>query len=100
MQVVNTGAHAGKEVVQIYCEAPQGMLGKASRSLCGFAKTNTLLPGEMQKMTVMIPAVYLVSYDDAGITGHKSCSVLEAGEYVFYAGENVRDAGKIGAPHP
>ncbi len=97
MQVVNTGAHAGKEVVQIYCEAPQGMLGKASRSLCGFAKTNTLLPGEMQKMTVMIPAVYLVSYDDAGITGHKSCSVLEAGEYVFYAGENVRDAGKIGS---
>lgn len=94
--VTNTGAHAGKEAVQIYVQAPQGLLGKAVRSLCGFAKTKTLAPGEKQELTVRIPVEYLVSYDEGGITGHRSCNVLEAGEYVFYVGENVRDTEEIG----
>ncbi|MDE5932618.1 MAG: glycoside hydrolase family 3 C-terminal domain-containing protein, partial [Lachnospiraceae bacterium] len=38
VKVTNTGTCAGKEVVQIYCQAPQGALGKPARSLCGFAK--------------------------------------------------------------
>ncbi len=90
--VKNTGACAGKEVVQVYCEAPQGALGKAARVLCGFGKTKELTPGESQELTIHVPAYYLASYDDSGVTGHKSCYVLEAGEYVFYVGENVRDA--------
>ena len=97
MQITNTGAYQGKEVIQVYCKAPQGMLGKAVRSLCGFTKTKALTPGEKQTLTVTIPMNYLVSYDDSGITGHKSCNVLEAGEYVFYVGENVRDAKEIGS---
>ncbi|MCM1040525.1 MAG: glycoside hydrolase family 3 C-terminal domain-containing protein [Ruminococcus sp.] len=96
VQITNTGAYAGKEVVQVFCQAPQGLLGKAKRSLCGFAKTDTLSPGEKQSLTIEIPVQYLVSYDDGGVTGHKSCNVLEAGEYVFYAGENVRDAREAG----
>ena len=37
--VTNTGAYAGKEVVQVYAKAPQGKLGKASRVLVAFDKT-------------------------------------------------------------
>lgn len=95
-QVRNIGACAGKEVVQVYCRAPQGVLGKAARVLCGFAKTRELAPGGTQELTVRVPLYYLASYDDSGITGHKSCYVLEPGEYAFYVGKNVRDAEKAG----
>lgn len=94
VQVKNTGTFAGKEVIQVYCQAPQGALGKAERVLCGFAKTEKLAPGECRELTMEIPAYILASYDDSGVTGHKSCYVLEAGEYAFYVGENVRDAKK------
>lgn len=91
-KVSNMGSCAGKEVVQVYCRAPQGVLGKAARVLCGFTKTKTLSPGESQELNIEVPIACIASYDDSGITGHKSCFVLEPGEYVFYVGENVRDA--------
>ena len=96
-RVKNTGEVSGKEVVQIYCEAPQGVLGKAARILCGFAKSESLAPGQWQEITVGVSWRDLASYDDAGLTGHKSCFVLEAGEYRFYAGENVKDAEFAGS---
>ena len=43
--VENTGKTDGKEVVQVYVKAPQGVLGKPSRALVGFAKTGVLAPG-------------------------------------------------------
>ncbi|MCH5341824.1 MAG: glycoside hydrolase family 3 protein [Acetatifactor sp.] len=101
VRVKNTGECSGKEVVQVYCRAPQGLLGKPARSLCGFAKSDCLAPGEMQELTVNVPWNLLASYDDSGITGHKSCYVLEAGDYEIYVGENVRDAcpaGKLTIP--
>lgn len=96
IRVKNIGECSGKEVVQVYCQAPQGLLGKPVRCLCGFAKSASLAPGEMQELTVNAPWTVLASYDDSGITGHKSCYVLEAGDYIFYVGENVRDAEPIG----
>ena len=39
--VENTGKTAGKEVVQVYVKAPQGVLGKPARALVGFAKTGS-----------------------------------------------------------
>ncbi len=96
VQVKNTGACRGREVVQVYCQAPQGALGKAARSLCGYAKTKELEPGEEQELTVEIPVIRLASYDDSGVTGCKGCNVLEAGEYIIFAGANVRDAKEAG----
>lgn len=96
IRVKNTGNHSGKEVVQVYYQAPQGMLGKATRCLCGFAKSDCLKPGETQELTVSVDWLSLASYDDSGITGHKSCFVLEAGDYIFHVGENVRDAVPVG----
>ncbi len=96
-KVSNMGSCAGKEVVQVYCQAPQGALGKPARVLCGFAKTKTLSPGESQELSIVFSMSCIASYDDSGVTGHKSCFVLEPGEYVFYVGGNVRDARPAGS---
>lgn len=88
--VKNTGHCAGKEVVQVYCEAPQGKLGKAKRVLIGYHKTQTLQPDASE--TVQIPVQLPASYDDSGATGHPFCWVLESGEYRLYVGTDVRSA--------
>lgn len=93
--VTNTGDAAGKEVVQVYCEAPQGLLGKPARVLCGYEKTKELAPKETQVLTVAVKTEDVASFDDFGKTGHKSCFVLEAGEYIFYVGMDVRSAKKV-----
>ncbi|MCR5418017.1 MAG: glycoside hydrolase family 3 C-terminal domain-containing protein [Lachnospiraceae bacterium] len=95
--VKNTGKAAGKEVVQFYVSKPQGALGKPAISLVGFAKTDTLQPGESCSLSVEIPACTFASYDESGAAGFESCYVLEGGEYVFYAGQNVRSLTKAGS---
>lgn len=97
VRVTNTGAVPGKEVVQVYVEAPQGKLGKAARSLCAFAKTELLQPGESELLHLPVRAYDFASYDDAGVTGEKSAYVLEPGTYIFYAGTDVRSAQKAGS---
>lgn len=90
--VKNIGSYKGKEVIEVYCEAPQGRLGKAARVLCGFEKTRELVPQEEQVIEIAVDIAKLASYDDSGVTGNKSCYVLEAGEYKFYVGSDVRSA--------
>lgn len=89
--VKNTGEYSGKEVVQLYCEAPQGKLGKPLRVLCGFEKTKTLLPGEEQILEIKSDFSDIASYDDSGVTGNRFCFVLEEGDYNFYIGNDVRN---------
>lgn len=93
VDVCNTGKRAGKEVVQIYCEPPQGKLGKSKRVLVGFAKTETLMPGESRKVSIPFSKYEMASYDDLGQVALSSY-VLEQGEYFFYVGNSVRDAKK------
>lgn len=94
--VTNLGNVPGKEVVQVYIEAPQGKLGKSARSLVGFAKTNVINPLESEKVEIRIPKYYMASYDDGGKTGYKSCYVLEEGSYKVYIGSDVRSANISG----
>lgn len=96
VKVQNTGACAGREVVQLYVSAPQGNLGKPLRSLAAFAKTKCLAPGEAQEMTLQVEKKVFASYDDSGASGHKSCYVLEAGTYRFFVGGDVRSAQPAG----
>lgn len=93
--VKNTGDLAGKEVVQVYIEAPQVALDKPARVLAGFAKTKELAPGEEQTVTITIPKSAYASYDDTGATGHKDCFLLEAGMYGIYVGADVRSAERV-----
>ncbi|HBI52145.1 MAG TPA: beta-glucosidase, partial [Ruminococcaceae bacterium] len=93
--VTNIGdKYSGKQVVQLYYEAPQGNLGKPARVLKMFSKTDYLAPGASQSIKFSIHTDSLCSYDDSGKSGYKNCFVLEAGEYNFYVGSDVRTAAK------
>lgn len=95
--VKNIGTtYAGKEVVQIYAEAPQGMLGQPAKALAAFGKTKELQPGESQHLTISFPVHAMASYDDTGVTGHPSAYVLESGTYRLFAGSSVRNLVEIG----
>lgn len=93
VSVTNTGDLDGKEVVQIYAGAPQGLLGKPVKSLVAFQKTRLLKSGETQLLTLEFTVESMASYDDLGKI-QKSAYILESGEYVFYIGTSVRDATK------
>ncbi|MDY2937348.1 MAG: glycoside hydrolase family 3 C-terminal domain-containing protein [Fusicatenibacter sp.] len=94
VKVTNIGNRPGKEVVQLYCGAPAGLLGKPAKELKAYQKTRLLLPGETQTLKLLFPITSLASFDDLGKVC-LSAYILEAGDYVFYVGNNVRDAKKI-----
>jgi len=93
LKVTNTGTYAGKEVVQVYISAPQGLLQKPTKELKAFAKTKLLQPGEVQELELTFTKASMASYDDLGKVA-KSAYVLEAGEYAIYIGTNARDVVK------
>ncbi len=94
LTVTNIGRMAGKEVFQAYVSAPQGLLGKAARSLVAFRKTRLLAPGEQQLIVLEFDTASMASYDDLGKIA-KSAYVLEKGEYRFYVGTSVRDTVEL-----
>ncbi len=97
VRVTNTGVYPGKEVAQLYVKAPQGKLGKPLKGLCSFQKTGNLMPGDSETLSLLCSKYSLSSYDDSGVTGHKSSYVLEAGSYDFYLGDDVRSSRYAGS---
>lgn len=92
IKVTNVGdKFSGKEVVQVYYEAPQGKLGQPAKQLCAYQKTEKLAPGQNQYFTIEFPIDSMASYDDSGVTGYKSCYLLEAGEYNIFVGNSVKN---------
>lgn len=87
--------YAGKEVVQVYYQAPQGVLGRPVKELGGFAKTKLLQPGEAEELTIDFPLSSMAAYDDGGYTGNKSCYVLEEGEYRIFSGSSIYDVTPV-----
>ena len=96
VKVTNAGAVSGKQVVQLYYSAPQGVLGKPALELASFAKTRLLKPNESENISITFNKYLMASYDDAGKTGHKSAYVLEPGDYEFFLGTDVRGVMPIG----
>ena len=84
--VKNTGAVSGKEVAQVYVQAPAGKLEKPAQELKAFAKTRELQPGESQTLTMTIPVRDLASFDESA-----SQWLTEAGTYTFHIGASSRD---------
>ena len=99
LEVTNTGNASGREVVQLYVGGPEGCLGRPARELKGYEKTEVLAPGEKAVISFDIPKEAFAVYDDSGCTGHKSCYVLEAGDYGIYTGFDVRSAVLVGSFH-
>ena len=94
VEITNTGSRDGKEVVQVYFEAPQGRLGKPKRQLIAFAKTRSLRPGESQRLYLSFEIRDMASYDDTGKV-QKAAYVLEKGDYFFHVGASVRDTVRL-----
>lgn len=96
VKVTNTGAVAGKDVVELYFASPyteydkQYGVEKAAKDLCAYAKTDLLQPGESQTVTLTLNADDLASYDAYG----HGCYLAEAGSYYLYVStdaHNVKD---------
>ena len=84
VDVTNVGDVAGKDVVEIYVEAPyyKGGIEKSKVVLCGFDKTQVLEPGSSESMIVTIDEEDIASYDDQVNESY----VLDKGDYTFYLG--------------
>lgn len=96
VMVRNTGStYAGKEVVQLYYEMPQGLLGKPKRELGAFCKTGIINPGDVEIVDLKVRFSDMASYDTSGITGNRGAFVLEAGKVRFYIGNSVQDVKEI-----
>lgn len=91
-RIENVGKYAGKYSFLVYVSSPAGRLKKPLRTFAGFEKTRLLIPGESQTLTLEIPAKDFAVYDDKA-----RAFVLEAGEYIIFAGGAVDEAEKIGS---
>lgn len=96
VNVKNIGRYSGKEVIQLYVSAPQGRLSKAAMSLAAFDKTDTLAPGQSCVISFDFGIYDIASFDDTCDRDGKFAYVAEKGEYVFYAGNSVRNVVQIG----
>ena len=91
-RIENVGTRAGKSAFLVYVASPAGRLKKPVRTFAGFEKTRLLSPGEIETLTIEIPAKDFAVYDDKA-----RAFVLEAGEYIIFAGGAVDEAEKIGS---
>ncbi len=79
-------AASGKEVVQLYVNAPAGKLDKPARELKAFDKTGVLAPGEEETVTLAFPVSDLASFDE-----EQMAYVIEEGTYVLSVGRSSAD---------
>lgn len=84
--VTNTGAVAGKEVVQIYVSAPKTSIAKPTQELRAFDKTKVLKPGESQEVKFELKNSDIEVFDTA-----KSAWVVEPGTYEVKVNASSRD---------
>ena len=92
--VTNTGAVAGKEVVEVYFQSPYTQydkdndIEKAAIELCGYAKTDVLEAGASETVTINVPKEELVAYDAYGYGTY----ILDAGDYYLALGTDAHNA--------
>ena len=87
VKVTNTGKVAGKQVVQVYAEAPytSGGIEKPYKVLAGFGKTSLLEKGKSETIEIEIDPYYFASFDnhDKNNDGFKGFT-LDSGNYKFH----------------
>ena len=93
--VTNVGDTAGKHIVQLYVQVPyiDGGVEKSAIQLIGFGKTDTLEPGEQEKIEVSCDYEYFASWDrEFEHNGVQGAYILDSGDYYFTTGNGVNDA--------
>jgi len=85
LQVRNSGAHAGKEVVQLYVRDVKACLDRPFKELKGFQKVE-LQPGESQTVTFTLTERAFAFYD-VEMPGWR----VEPGEFEILIGSSSRD---------
>ncbi len=94
--IKNTGKVSGKRAVQLYVEQEDSEIPVPSKVLKDFAKTKELAPDEEQALSFSVSFYNLSSYDDSGVTSHKSAYVLSRGKYRFSLGFDIRSTVEAG----
>jgi beta-glucosidase len=84
IQLKNTGARAGEEIVQLYVRQDVGSVTRPVRELKGFRKI-VLAPGESRQVEFPLPGRDLLMYDAA------MRRVVEPGTFTVYVGTSSRD---------
>lgn len=91
VEVTNVGdTYSGKEVVQVYYSAPDGVMEKPTQELAGFAKTKLLAPGEKDVVTITFATTDMASYD-----AYDAVWVMEEGEYTIRVGNSSRNTQAV-----
>jgi beta-glucosidase len=92
--VTNTGAVAGKSVVELYVQTPYGdyekenLVEKSAIQVVGFGKTGDLAPGASETLEITVDRYFLASYDYTNAKGY----ILSAGDYYLAVGDDAHDA--------
>ncbi|HUN37710.1 MAG TPA: glycoside hydrolase family 3 C-terminal domain-containing protein [Trebonia sp.] len=89
--VTNTGARAGREVVQAYVGLPGSAVARAPRELKGFAVVD-LAPGESREVAIEVRRDDLAYWDR-----RVDRFVVEGGEYAVSVGSSSRDLRASGS---
>ncbi|HOF10101.1 MAG TPA: glycoside hydrolase family 3 C-terminal domain-containing protein [Opitutaceae bacterium] len=85
VEVANTGARDGDDVVQLYATPPAASQPQEIRALCGFTRVS-LKAGEKRTVTITVPAIALRRWSVA-----KKDYEIPAGEWAIAAGASSAD---------
>lgn len=88
--VTNNSDVPGKDVVQVYAQAPYtaGGIEKSAVQLCGFAKTDVIEKGKPQTVSVTVDLRDIASYDYKNYKTY----IMEEGDYYFAIGNGAHEA--------
>ena len=85
VDVTNTGAVTGKEVVQLYVSDPESFVGRPVKELRDFAKVE-LAPGETKTVTFTLDKQAFAYYNTVIHDWH-----VETGEFIIMVGKSSRE---------
>jgi len=85
VDVTNTGARTGEEVVELYIATPLGKITRAPKELRAFARV-ALEPGQKKTVDLTVRAADLAYWDDI-----ESAFVVEPTMYEVWVGSSSRD---------
>ena len=86
VKVTNAGKVAGKEVVQVFINAASGEIKKPLCELKAYGKTQLLIPGQSEILTLTINNSDLASFNE-----NKSAWIVDAGQYTALIGASIDD---------